>query len=320
MGQGKNSMSAQEKLQRAIQATIAAGYQLNSEAFEYLCQNCETNDPVNIMNLALERIQALQDKPMFIERAFLEALQQQPTLSIPEIKSPEPQIAETPNLTQQNMEPQTVETEFYPYAKDVTADFKILEDATGKLSSNGTLEEYLFYFQDRFKRLEHLFRQRIDVKGATSILEALKSPAKTKLKIICMLTEKRDSKNHTILSVEDLQGSATVLVPQKAPEEVKKKALMLLPDQVVCLAVIKTRTNLFMVEDIIFPEIGRKQQQRAQEQVYAVLTSDIHIGSTKFTKESFKRFILWLKGKYGTPEMREIASRVKYLLSSWRHR
>ena len=99
-----------------------------------------------------------------------------------------------------------------------------------------------------------------------------------------MLTEKRDSKNHTILSVEDLQGSATVLVPQKAPEEVKKKALMLLPDQVICVAVIKTRTNLFMAEDIIFPEVGRKQPQRAQEPVYAVLTSDIHIGSTKFTK------------------------------------
>jgi hypothetical protein len=59
-------MSAQEKLQKAIQATIAAGYQLNSEAFEYLSQNCGTNDPENVMNLALERIQELQDKPMFI--------------------------------------------------------------------------------------------------------------------------------------------------------------------------------------------------------------------------------------------------------------
>jgi DNA polymerase II small subunit len=317
MGQGKNSMSTQEKLQRAIQATIAAGYQLNSEAFEFLSQNCETNDPLTIMKLALERIQEIQDKPMFIERGFLEALIHQPTVPTPQIQPPESQITseqqiaiEPPIIPEINAE----ETEFYPYAKYIPADINILEDATGKLSSNGTLDEYLVYFQDRFKRIERLLRQRMDVKAATSILEALKSPAKTKLKIICMLTEKRDSKNHTVLTVEDLQGSATVLVPQKAPEEVKKKALMLLPDQVICLAVIKTRTNLFMVEDIIFPEIGRKQQQRAQEPVYAVLTSDIHIGSTKFQKESFKRFILWLKGKYGTPEMREIASRVKYLL------
>jgi DNA polymerase II small subunit len=311
-------MSAQEKLQRAIQATITAGYQLNSEAFEFLIQKAETNDPLSLMTLALERIEALQNKPIFIERGFLEALfmRSAPAIISPKL-DPERQITQKPQTeTEPPIIPQTAidETEFYPYAKDIPADINILEDATGKLSSNGTLDEYLIYFQDRFKRIERLLRQRIDVKASTPILEALKSPAKTKLKIICMLTEKRDSKNHTILSVEDLQGSATVLVPQKAPEEVKKKALMLLPDQIICLAVIKTRTDLFMVEDIIFPEIGRKQPQRAQEPVYAVLTSDIHIGSTKFQKESFKRFILWLKGKYGTSEMKEIASRVKYLL------
>ena len=285
-------MSAQEKLQRAIQATIAAGYQLNSEAFEFLCQNCETRDPVTIMNLAFERIQELREKPMFIEKSFLESLLQ-PAIPLPEVQIPELQITTGSQVViEPSMIQETIvdDYKFYPHARDVQADFKILEDATGKL------------------------RQRMDVKAATSILEALKSPAKTKLKIICMLTEKRDSKNHTILSVEDLQGSATVLLPQKAPEEVKKKALILLPDQVICLAVIKTRTNLLMIEDIIFPEIGKKQQQRAQEPVYAVLTSDIHIGSTKFTRESFKRFILWLQGKYGTSEMREIASRVKYLL------
>ena len=154
----------------------------------------------------------------------------------------------------------------------------------------------------------------MDVKAATPIIEALKSPPKTKLKIICMLTEKRDSKNNIILSVEDLHGSATILVSQKAPEEIKKKALTLLPDQVFCAAVVKTRGDLLMAEDIIFPDVGRKTPLRAQEPVYAVLTSDIHIGSTKFNKEAFKRFILWLRGKYGTPEMREIASRVKYLL------
>src|SRR5450759_2076378 len=311
-------MSTQEKLQRAIQATMEAGYQLNSEAFEFLIQNSQTNDPVNIMNLALERIQGLQDKPMFIEKSFLETLLQaiEPA---PQIEMPKPQYSQSPSIPQPQLRPleeyQTLtETEFYPYAREIPSELNILEDATGKLTSNGTLDEYVLYFQDRFKRIEKLLRQRMDVKAATPIIEALKSPPKTKLKIICMLTEKRDSKNHTILSVEDLQGSATVLVPQKAPEEVRKKVLMLLPDQVICLVVIKTRTNLFLAEDIIFPEIGRKPQQRAQEPVYAVLTSDIHIGSTKFQKESFKRFILWLRGKYGNEEMREIASRVKYLL------
>jgi len=302
-------MSEKEKLQKAIEATIVAGYQLNSEAFEFLSQNSDTTDPVGIVNLALKRIADLQEKPFFIDKVFLETLVKQ--LTEPAIETQPQQNVIEPPLPQQI---RTVDSTFYAYAKDIKANFEILEDSTGKLSSNGTLEEYLEYFQDRFKRIERLLRQRIDVKAATPILEALKSPAKTKLKIICMITEKRESKNQMILSVEDLLGSTTVLVPQKAPEEVRKKALLLLQDQVVCLAVIKTRSNLFLAEDIIFPEIGRKTQQRAQEPVYAVLTSDLHIGSTKFQKEAFKRFILWLKGKYGNEQMQEIAGRVKYLL------
>jgi len=305
-------MIEKEKLQKAIETAIAAGYQLSSEAFEFLSQNSETTDPLDIVNIALQKLANLQDKPFFIDRIFLEALIHQ--LSARALSASQPQ-------QQQNVEDQPIErqisstgTVFYPHSKDIKADLNIIEDSTGKLSSNGTLEEYIQYFQDRFKRIEHLLRQRIDVRAATPILEALKSPAKTRLKIICMITEKRESKNQMILSVEDLQGSATVLVPQKAQEEVRKKALLLLPDQVVCLAVIKTRSNLFLAEDIIFPEIGRKAQQRAKEAVYAVLTSDLHIGSTMFEKEAFKRFILWLNGKYGNEQMMEIASRVKYLL------
>jgi DNA polymerase II small subunit len=303
-------MNRKEKLQKAIEATIAAGYQLNSEAFEFLSQTSEIADPVDIMNLAFQRIQELPEKLFFIEKGFLENLVQQSMVPTSKSEPQQEQIEIEPTVKQTNL----VESAFYPYAKDIKASINFLEDATGKLSSNGTLEEYLEYFQDRFRRIERLLRQRIDVKAATPILEALKSPAKTKLKIICMVTEKRESKNQMILSVEDLQGSTTVLVPQKAPEEVRKKALQLLPDQVICLAVTKTRSNLFLAEDVIFPEIGRKPQQRAQEPIYAVLTSDLHIGSTKFQKEAFKRFILWLKGKYGNDQMKEIASRVKYVL------
>jgi DNA polymerase II small subunit len=334
-------MSENERLQKAIEATIIAGYQLSSDAFEYLCHNCEGTDPLAIMNMVLHEMKQLKEKPFFIEKIFLENMVKQLTQTrqaaqavqnsrtqavatqtttvleekIEETNPQEITVHDVSTATPAPKPPVFVdEGTFYPYAKFMPSKLEILEDATGKLTSNGTLEEYAVLFQDRFKRLEKILRQRIDVRSATPIREALKSQPKTKLKIICMLTERRDAKQQTILAVEDLDSSATVLVPNKAPDEVKKKALQILPDQVICLAVIKTRTNLFLAEDIIFPDIGRKAPQRAQEPVYAVLTSDIHVGSTKFNKEAFKRFILWLKGKYGTPEMKEIAGRVKYLL------
>lgn len=329
-------MSGNERLQKAIEATIIAGYQLSTDAYEYLCNNCQETDPLAIMNMVLHEMKDLKEKPFFIEKMFLENMVRQLTQKrqaaqavqtgrgqdtnqtpVQELEVKSEPKTQTVELQQDPLPKMPVfvnEGEFYPYAKYMPSELKILEDVTGKLTSNGTLEEYAALFRDRYKRLEKILRQRIDVRAATPIREALKSQPKTKLKIICMLTEKRDVKQQTILSVEDLDSSATVLVPSKAPDEVKKKALQILPDQVICLAVIKTRTNLFLAEDIIFPDVGRKAPQKAQEPVYAVLTSDIHVGSTKFNRQAFKKFILWLKGKYGTPKMREIAGRVKYML------
>lgn len=324
-------MSRQEKLQRAIEAAIIAGYQLNSEAFEFLTENVDTMDPEAVMNLALMQLSTLEDKPLFIDRDRLISVihqlavaeMQQSIESQTETQQPtnEPNPAYQVNIpteTQSYPEP-TISTVgaseyFYPYAKDIPSELKIIEDPTGKLTSNGTIQEYTSLFQDRFKRIEKILRARMDVRSATPLAEALKSQPKSKLKVICMLTEKRDNKNNIILSVEDPNTSATIVIPQKAPEEVKKKALTLLPDTVFCAAVITTRSNILMAEDIILPEIGRKVPKRAQEPVYAVLTSDVHVGSAKFTKDAFRRFILWLRGKYGTPQMRKIAGRVKYLL------
>ena len=303
-------MSEREKLQKAIETVITAGYQLNSDAFEFLSIIAATDDPIVIINKALYRLSELKEKPFFIDRIFLET-----SMTAPE-QPGETQHQPLEEDHEEQPEKQLTEgkSSFRPYAKDVETKINVIEDPTGKLSSNGTIKDNLQYFQDRFKRLERLLRQRIDVKAATPISEAVKSPPKTKLKIICIITEKRESKQQIILTIEDLHSSATVLVSRNAPEELQKKARLLLPDQVVCIAVAKTRSRLFLAEDIIFPEVGQKPPHRATEAIYAVLTSDMHVGSNKFQREAFNRFILWLNGKYGNSKMKEIAGRVKYVL------
>jgi DNA polymerase II small subunit len=305
-------LAEKTKLQKAVETSIAAGYQLNSEAFEFLTSVAATEDPTQMVSKALREIEKLEEKPLFIEKEFLQEIRQHSKLKTQETCTPIP----AEETIQEKMARQTPEAAslFQPFAKDVEPDIKVIEDPTGKLSSNGTIEEYLQYFQDRFKRLERLLRQRIDVRAATPILEALKSQPKAKLKIVCMVTEKRESKQNIILTVEDLEASATVLINHTAPESLHKKALMLLLDQVICLTVVKTRSRLFLAEDIIFPEVEQKPPHRAPEPVYAVLTSDLHVGSTKFNKDAFERFILWLNGKYGNERMKEMAGHVKYFL------
>lgn len=304
-------MNETEKLQKAVALTVAAGYQLDKEAFDLLNAVAATEDPTQIVSRAIQKIETHKEKPLFINRSLLEEL----------IKKPQPtkehiiQPLENTTQTLATM-PQITEGKkpFHAYAKEVDANIKVIEDPSSKISTSGTIKDYLGCFRDRFKRTEKLLRQRIDVRNATSIIEAIKSPANTKLKIICMVTGKRESKHRIILNVEDLQANATVLVPQNAPPELTKKAQSLLLDQVVCISVVKTRSNLLIADDITLPDIAPKSPHRAPIPVYAVLTSDMHVGSTQFQREAFNRFILWLNGKYGNERMREIASHVKYVL------
>jgi DNA polymerase II small subunit len=306
-------MSETQKLQKAVELTIAAGYQLNREAFEFLSTVATIEDPARIVSKALQQIEELQEKPFFIERRLLEEMLKgtEPAKEIVAQPAEEPSQAASEHLTPRLTE---AKTPFHPFAKEVQEDISIIEDPGAKLSSGGTIEDYLGYFQDRFKQIERLLRQRIDVRSAASVLDAMRAQANTKLKIIGMVTEKRESKQKTILTVEDLNGTATVLVPQNAPQELQRKARVLLLDQVICLSVVKTRSNLLIAEDIIFPDIAQKPQHKAPVPVYAALTSDMHVGSTKFTREAFSRFILWLNGKYGDEQMKHIASHVKYIL------
>ncbi|MBK5133012.1 DNA-directed DNA polymerase II small subunit [Candidatus Bathyarchaeota archaeon] len=307
-------MNEKERLQKAVYKTIASGYQLNSDAFEFLKKEASLKDPVILISKALEKIDELDEKPLFIDKNLLENLLAQPVQEDKKVNQPPSEISDQqfkvpePPISKKDTE------SFNPPAKNIESKIIILEDPSKKLSSNGTIKDYLQYFQDRFKRMDRLLRQRIDVKAATPIKEALKSPPKSKVKIIGMVTEKREAKQQLFFTIEDLEASATILVPRKAPERVQNKARFLLLDQVICVEAKKTRNNLFLVEDIILPEIGYKPQRRSYEPVYAVLTSDIHVGSTKFNEEAFNRFILWLNGKYGNQRARKIAGQVKYLL------
>ena len=309
-------MTDTARLQRVVEKTIAAGYQMDREAFDFLSAIAASDDPDELVTKVLKRIEDLEEKPMFIGKGFFEEeaihLQHERMIEPPHPAVQPP--ANKPESPEEAIQYPKVSGPHHPYAKDVEAKLEVLEDPTRKLSSNGTMDEFLLYFQDRFKRMEKILRQRMDVKSATPISEALKAQPKSKLKIIGMVTEKREAKQQLLITIEDLNASATILVPTRAPEEVQRKAQMLLQDQVICAAVAKTRGHLFLAEDIIFPEVGQKPPRRASEPVYAVLTSDIHIGSNKFNREAFKRFLHWLNGQYGNEQMRDIASHVKYCL------
>jgi len=298
-----------ERLQRAVSNTIEAGYQLDKEAFTFLETLSKTEDPVALMEKIVKKMEELTQKPLFIDRNILEELMPNaPPKPEAELKTsiPLPPSLQPPLESRKGA--------FKPFAREVEAQVKVLEDPTKEVSTTGSIEEYLEYFQDRFSRLQRFLRQRMDAKDATSISEALNAPTNSKVKIIGMITDKRESKQRIFLRIEDTQASVTVLVPSNPSNAVLERTQALLLDQVVCISAIKGRNNLLILEDLFFPEIPQRTPHKASTPVYAALISDLHVGSKKFMREELNRFLLWLNGKFGDSQLREIASHIKYVV------
>jgi len=226
---------------------------------------------------------------------------------LPEVKDEKPSSYESSPLLESR------KSHFHAYAKDVEADLKVVEDPTNRIQTTGSLQDYIEYFQDRFRRMRKLFRQRIDVKDSISLQEALKTSTNSKMNLICMVSEKQESKRGVLLNVEDLEAEATIYVPSERAD-VAEKARRLLPDQVVCASVIKGKNNLLIAEDFIFPDIPMRKPTMASVPVYAALLSDLHVGSKMFMEEELNRLMLWLNGKVGNASLRRVASHIKYVI------
>ena len=64
----------------------------------------------------------------------------------------------------------------------------------------------------------------------------------------------------------------------------------------------------------MLPDIGNNNDsKKTKDEAYAAFISDIHVGSKKFLKNEFLKFIAWLNGEIGNDEQKNIAKNVKYL-------
>ncbi|MCW4020759.1 MAG: DNA-directed DNA polymerase II small subunit [Candidatus Bathyarchaeota archaeon] len=290
-------MEQNVELRKAVSVIIGAGYQIDKEAFEFLSSRAGEIDLDILVRNVLEEVDNLSDRPLFINRDLLERKTEQ--------------LYPSERLPTRSIE--TGKKAFQPYSKEIEADLKVIGDSSDKISTTGSLEDYIEYFQDRFRRLRRIMNNRMDVRDACTILKALKAPSNSKVKVVCMVTEKREFSRGIWLQVEDSEANTTVFVPSKG-REVFRKGQNLVLDQIVCLCAVKGKDDFLIAEDIIFPDVPLKKPSKAPVPVCAALLSDLHVGSKMFMRDSFQRFVLWLQGKIGNSHLRQMAGQVKYVV------
>ena len=279
-----------DHMRDALGKIIEAGYQLSAEGFEYLKTLDDEGLGDHVRSVLAEASRASPEITI-LDRPFLQSVCEK-------VESTPDPLSFAPSVSK-----------IKPLAAEYDAMIRLPENLPG--DPQGDLGGYLEYFRSRFRKLERILRQRIDVRDAVPIGNALKMPLKAKMKVIGIVTTKRSRGHRLFLDIEDPEDSITVMATDS---EVVRKGLSILQDQVICVDAVKYRDDLLVVNDFIWPDIPSRPPNRAEVPLCAAFLADIHIGSTHFNKALFDRFIRWMNLELGPPQSQRLAGRVKYVV------
>jgi len=296
---------ARPEVKMAISRLLDAGFQISPATLKMLQEN---KNPTNMVDKFLIFQQVQPQEILVLEPEHFAP-------SIQENKTDELQLKDVPSEKQ----PRKI-TEIIP-AQNLKEEIKILKDPTPEMRSQGTFEDLLSNFQDRYYRLRDVISQRIDGKGVIDIQDAISSNATKKTekngtaKIVGMVTNKTSTKNGNLaLNLDDPTGQITAIITQK-DQGIMQKASFILQDQVICVEGTQISSEMLIVKDMFLPDIPTTRKKNySKEDVNAILISDIHFGSKQFLENVFRNFLKWLQGNEGTDNHITLARNVKYMI------
>ncbi|MEM1537605.1 MAG: DNA-directed DNA polymerase II small subunit [Candidatus Nezhaarchaeales archaeon] len=270
------------RVEKALRTIIEEGFQLSPEAFDALRKS---RDPYEVVTKVLGRLKYEKKKPIVIGLEHLK-----PFLGLEAPPAKKVEAVTTP------ME-RAIEVLKEPWLRGIRGE---------------TVEDYINFFNSKFRRMRLLFRERPDTIGSLTIKEAKRREGE-KVKVIAMVGGKREAKTGLpILLLEDLEDQITAVIP-KDSNAITKSAKILL-DEVICVEGM-VRGGMLIVTDIVWVDVSPKARKtKSGEITYAVLVSDLHIGNALFAQEAFENFLAWMNGESGDVNSDKLAEKVKYLL------
>ncbi|MCK5559786.1 MAG: DNA-directed DNA polymerase II small subunit [Thermoplasmata archaeon] len=198
-----------------------------------------------------------------------------------------------------------------PIASEYDGNVKILKDVTGQSTSEGSINDFVKYFRNRFETLRRILQhQRREVTGSTEISRVRSHQGP--IKFIGLVNEIHETKNgHKILELEDETDSISVMINNSSPLITMSFVL----DEVICVIGKLGKTDLVYVDDIIRPDVPIIKMPNKSEQPLACLfMADIHNGSNTFMHDTWEKFINWLNGKYSINGYDEQRDKIKYIV------
>jgi DNA polymerase II small subunit len=188
------------------------------------------------------------------------------------------------------------------------AELEVLSDPTQSIAPAEGADGFGRLFRDRYERLYSITRGRLDMKSTANISTAKGLPPGKKVKVAALLSDRSSRRGVFELKLDDPSGTAKVLCQDKLAEKAAMEAPL---DSMVVAEVSKGKSGQLYANTITLPDVPGRRPVSSAHRVYAVLLSDLHIGSRMFLADDFRRFIQWLNGGLGD---KDVVSRIKYLV------
>ncbi len=176
-----------------------------------------------------------------------------------------------------------------------------------------SINNFIVYFNNRFKEIESILRVRQELNSLTSISRVKSKRERENVSLIGLVVEKTTTPNENImLKIEDPTGTINVLVSKNNPElyEIGKD---IVNDEVVGINGVGAG-NIVFSNGIVFPDIPLNREiKKSPEESYAVFLSDIHVGSNNFLADKFDIFLDWINGNVNMEKNKDIVDKIKYV-------
>jgi DNA polymerase II small subunit len=193
---------------------------------------------------------------------------------------------------------------------------RIVFDPTKLINQGQGMEDYSSMFKNRFETLSRSIEKSIK-SGHVIPLSSLplkKKPGEVEdAFVIGIIYSKKIWEDKALIELEDYSGRQRIYIFRKREPKLFLEVIETPLDSVIGLHIQILPSGLYTIKDIYYPNV-KSYGRRSEEDVYAIFTSDLHIGSIKFHEDEFRNFINILNGHIDDYKLKKIVDRVKYMI------
>jgi len=207
---------------------------------------------------------------------------------------------------------------------DYSSSNNIIYDANNNVNSGEGVDGYTSLFRSRFEKSLRILSNRPDSKRIKKIGNIkqlfnqiritsnpnLKSSEKVEetLFVAGLVMEKKLKKNSYNIIIDDQTG---LLEVSAYNDDLKKQISLLTLDQMIMIELENnTKRRNYVMKNLYSLDVPDRIPNRSNSDAYAVLISDLHIGSKFFLENEFQMFLSWLNSNQKSDD---IVSKIKYV-------